>query len=119
MKRFLIFFLCAFGALSSYASNMISDAVTTNDLVEIVNVEYVIDLGDITDLSNEEIDQKLNAVPLYEDDTLNCEVTVKGKIGTSGTGVEVSVTVSGPCDKVIEEANKKLQEMKEVADKFL
>ena len=47
---------------------------------------------------------------------LECSVTLTGKAGIFDTGVEVSVTVTGPCDEVMAKAKKLLKQLQEMID---
>lgn len=45
---------------------------------------------------------------------ITCEVTVKLKLGTSGTGIESSFKIIGDCEEIFELAKQKIVELKEI-----
>lgn len=65
--------------------------------------KYQIDLGDITNKSNQEIKELISAAfEKIQDSDLECEVTIKGTVRAFFLSVDISVTVKGPCNEMIE-----------------
>ncbi|PHN04777.1 hypothetical protein [Flavilitoribacter nigricans] len=56
--------------------------------------------------------ESLNSFINDLDEDAECSVTVKFKLGTSGTGIEASFTVTGDCDEIMEIAEAKYDEVK-------
>ena len=66
--------------------------------------KYQIDLGDITNKSDQELKSMIKdgfaQIQLTEDD-LDCEVSIKGSVKVFFFSVDFTVTVKGPCSEMI------------------
>lgn len=121
MKKILLFLVCVLGAITNYASA--ESPLTTSNLdftfKEITHVKFVLDLGIISEATLESGTTAIDDLFQLEEQEskLECSITLKGKLGIGGTGVEVEVTVSGPCDEVKEKAKEMLRELSEIGRK--
>jgi hypothetical protein len=63
---------------------------------------YIINLGDLSQYTPEQIEKEIeNVLALIDDRSeLTCSVTVTGTVSVVWVEFEVSVTVSGPCSEV-------------------
>jgi len=71
-------------------------------------VEYVIKLGDITDMSDEMLEDVLSSLisdKILEDE-LQCTITVTASVETDSMKIELTASVTGECDKARKEAKK-------------
>lgn len=115
MKIKFFMFLCAFAlTAAAYATPTVvipnpTDEVQTECVSFVLEVEAGLLAADSVDLEN-----TLNLLVDALDDEITCEVTVKVKLGTSGTGVEGSFTVKGDCDEIMNIAAQKLKELKKM-----
>lgn len=84
------------------------------------DVSVTISLTVEVDLANEEdatMAHVFDHLDKLEGDNLTCEVTIKVKVGTSGTGMEGSITVKGDCETIVAEAKKQLAALKELVSR--
>lgn len=87
-------------------------------------IELTLDLGDLTNKSQEEINQSISNLISKNlksvDAELQCTVTVKGSINVEVDPVKISVEVSGPCSEIKEKgteiANMILDEVKKAIE---
>ncbi|SUB78709.1 hypothetical protein [Porphyromonas macacae] len=85
----------------SYANtNDLAGGIVASPIV-IQKTIYTVDLGDITNISKEEVANAINdfisQIPSSE---LDCSVTVKAEINGIVVKGSIEVTVSGPCSEV-------------------
>lgn len=118
MKKFFLFVVCAFCALSSYASQEAPTVDVNLNSREVLYAKFQIDLGDFSDSFLESGENALNDLLQLGEcmKALECSVTLTGKAGIFDTGVEVSVTVTGPSDEVMVKAKKLLKQLQEMID---
>ena len=90
----------------SLAEPLAEEEVSVN-----ISLTVEVDLSKEEDATMAHVFEHLNNL---KGDNLTCEVTIKVKLGTSGTGMEASVTVKGDCNDVVAEAKKRLSEIKKL-----
>jgi hypothetical protein len=99
------------------------DGVSANQNTKQEGIHFNLDLGEITHMSPIELSTILNdwldytVLEEYESE-LTCTASAKGKVNVGLVSVELTVEVSGPCDKIAKEgakiANTILNELKKV-----
>ena len=104
MKNLLIAAMALFMIGNTAFAVNNSDNYLTN--LKNQDLKLALNLGDVTNLSKAEINLRIQdffskTLSNYENETLDCEVTVTATIDIGVGSVEVSVTVSGPCNEVI------------------
>lgn len=121
MKRFLLSLAITTLSLCSFANSSTTPLSTGYD-----NILVYIDLGDITNISETDVSNRVNApftdirsdsesVTSYEE--LTCTVKVSGSVGVGSNKISIDITISGPCSEVQAEAKKLLKAIKkEVKD---
>ena len=116
MKKHVIFILCCVFALSAGKVMAYTD-IGAND----VSYSVVLNLGDMTELSEASIDAMIteafmNIIAPSDSEELICKVKVEGTVSVLGQKLSVSVEVSGPCSEIMQHgtaiANKVLDEVK-------
>lgn len=100
-----------------------NDGISANQNTNQERVQLILDVGDITHMSDVELTSLVNdwydytLIEEYESD-LTCTASAKGKVNVGLVSVEITVEVSGPCDKIAKEgakiANTILNELKKV-----
>lgn len=107
---FITLFTLAFSG-TTYAANQ-----TSVNLENSSNLIIQIDLGDITNTSDEELTAVFSDLNFSVDETteLTCTITVKGSVGVGSNYVEISISVSGPCEEARKMANQLLKDVKEM-----
>lgn len=100
-----------------------NDGISANQNTNQESVQLILDVGDITHMSDVELSSLVNdwydytLIEEYESD-LTCTASAKGKVNVGLVSVEITVEVSGPCDKIAKEgakiANTILNELKKV-----
>lgn len=100
-----------------------NDGISANQNTNQESVQLILDVGDITHMSDVELTSLVNdwydytLIEEYESD-LTCTASAKGKVNVGLVSVEITVEVSGPCDKIAKEgakiANTILNELKKV-----
>lgn len=100
-----------------------NDGISANQNTNQESVQLFLDVGDITHMSDVELTSLVNdwydytLIEEYESD-LTCTASAKGKVNVGLVSVEITVEVSGPCDKIAKEgakiANTILNELKKV-----
>ena len=100
MKKFVFVVLTAllFGSGNLFSQDNVAER-------DPLNLEYSIDLGDITDKDTEYIESSisslLSSIPEPSDvQELTCSVTVTGSVKIGVINFEIEVTVSGPCSEI-------------------
>lgn len=128
-KNILFLALVAIFSFSGYGVvNANTLLVEANSNVPEISIST--DLGNITNMSAKELDEKMDVLEIgnFESDVmevletqgeLQCTVTVTGSVGVGSNTLQVSVSVSGDCSKVKAEATKQLQSLKKEASKLL
>ena len=103
MKKIVL----AFVAMFFVAVTTNAALSNSNSPVRLPSAQNCINLGNITGLSADEIDIKLQEVLSNQNLTdLTCSVSVKGELDLGFITFEISVTVSGPCDEVKKSGKK-------------
>jgi len=85
-------------------------------------INITIDLGDITDLTSNEVAVLINEsinICIPEQAALQCSVTLKSSVKTLVVDMEISVTVSGDCSQVRAEAMSLLHDIVAWAKSFI
>ncbi len=112
--RFFFLLLALSINVASYA-NAATILPTPTETTEVESVMIVLK-ADYQNLMDEDAGLKDMLTPIIKSlgDKPTCEVTLKVKLGTSGTGIEASFTVKGDCDEIMEIASDKLSELKKL-----
>lgn len=113
----LVFGLSAVLSCASAKSPSVCPIIDTT-IKEITGINLVLDLGEISEDSFESFSNAIDKLfQLNElEKELECSITVRGKFGIGDSGIEVEVTVSGPCDEVRKQAKEILKELSEIGN---
>lgn len=113
MKKFLMICAIMVAAVTSYANceNVMSEAVpervyTDDNDAKVSPVSYSIDLGDVTNKSDEEIEKSIESVfdDLLADSEEKCTLRLSATIVKGELSYKISIKCSGKAKKVREEA---------------
>jgi len=116
MKKYVLFILCCFLALST--GKVMANSGKTAETNSLSNkVAYSVNLGNITNLSvetlNKEIDGAFTNIPMSSEtlEPARCSVTATVSVGV----VSLAITIEADCDKIVEAAKKAIAEVKKLA----
>lgn len=118
MKHLFLFIVITIFSINTFANTQTNSFIIEH---EDDNVLVEIELGDITDMSEADLYNKIDAsftklLPgidsVASNDELTCSVKVTGSVGVGSNKIAIEVSVSGPCSEVKTEAKRLLAEIK-------
>lgn len=102
MKKIILGCMLVFFTAGIASAKTSTPAVSQTTLHSIA--KYQIDLGDITNKSDQEVKSMINdgfAQIQSSEDDLDCEVTLKGSVKLFFFSVDFTITVRGSCSEMI------------------
>jgi hypothetical protein len=101
MKKIIFVFAAMF--IFAVTSNAAGSMPALSQLSISKTAKHVIDLGDVTGKSDQEVkDAIASGLANIEDDDLECTVTLHGSVKAFFLTVEFTITVKGSCSEMIE-----------------
>jgi hypothetical protein len=101
MKKIIFAFAAMF--IFAATSNAAAKMPAKSQISISKTAEHVIDLGDVTEKSDQELkDVIASSLANIEDDDLECTVTLHGSVKAFFLTVEFTISVKGPCNEMIE-----------------
>ena len=102
-KLFFGILVLILATTSSYAG---SPVIKSNLLAISSDQRVSINLGDITNMSEGTIQQKIEeALKQINNEELDCEIKISGDVKIFFFSVHIEITVKGPCQEVLQKAS--------------
>ena len=109
MKKILIMLIAVIITSITSVSAKNSQVVSRVSVKNTDEINLKIDLGNVTNMSNMEIESKINkflAKNIPNNSELQCSLTLKASVDVGVAEVEIEITVSGPCSEMATKGKK-------------
>jgi hypothetical protein len=102
-KLFFAILVLILATTSSYAGTPV---ISSNQIAISNDQKISINLGDITNMSEQTIQEKIEAsLQQINNEDLDCEIKISGDVKIFFFSVHIEITVKGPCQEVLQKAS--------------